>query len=292
MSDPVGDLKRELLAAAERQQGRVAVSAGHRRLLARLAGKRLLLTSATLAVAAAATLLVTTPWSTSPGFLERAQAALMPPAGTILHYKSVGTLTSTDPACTVTRPIEIWIDQTRPHRYRALTNVESSADSTDGDLRAVVCSRGTPAELGGTLGRPEETLMFVPPDTLTSSRVGLGLPPDPVAWLRDAISAGTAHDEGKTQLDGRTVERIRIDPIACSADDPSCPSEPGYAYVDPETFYPVEFTGPGGIGPVGGRPVVWFHFVDRFQLFEYLPRTPANVALTDIRAQHPNATGP
>jgi hypothetical protein len=292
MSDPVGDLKRELLAAAERQQGRVAVSVARGRLRADLARDRLLLTSATLAVAAAVALLITTPWSTSPGFLERAQAALTPPAATILHYKSEGTLTSTAPACTVTRPIEIWIDETPPHRYRALTNVGPSADSTGGDLRGLVCSRGTPAELGGTLGRPEETLIFVPPDTLASSRVGLGLPPDPVAWLRDAISAGTAHDEGKTQLNGRTVERIRIDPIACTADVPSCPSEPGYAYVDPETFYPVEFSGTGGIGPVGGPPVASFHFVDRFMIFEFLPRTAANVALTDIRAQHPNATGP
>src|SRR6266540_2455226 len=179
MSDPVGDLKRELLAAAERQQGRVAVSAGRRRLRPRLARKRLLLVSATLAVAAAAAVLVTTQWSTSHGFLERAQAALTPPAGTVLHYKSEGTLTSTDPACTVTRPVEIWIDQTPPHRYRALTTVEPSADSTGGDLRSLVCSSGMPAELGGTLDT-REALMFVPPDTLTSSRVGLGLPPDPV----------------------------------------------------------------------------------------------------------------
>jgi hypothetical protein len=292
MSDPVRELKRELLAAAERQQRHVAVSAGRTRLPARLAGNRLLLTSATLAVTAAVALVVTAPWSTSPGFLERAQAALTPQAGTILHYKSEVTLTSTDPGCTVTRPIEIWIDQTPPHRYRALTNVGPSADSTGGDLRALVCARGTPAELGGVLGRPEETLIFVPPDTLTSSRVGLGLPPDPVARLRDAISTGTAHDEGKTQLNGRTVERLRIDPIACTADDPSCPSEPGYAYVDPETFYPVEFSGPGGIRPLGGPPVASFHVVDRFLLFEFLPRTAANLALTDIRAQHPDATGP
>ncbi len=292
MSDPVGDLKRELLAAAEREQGRVAASVGRGRLRRDLARDRLLLISATAAVAAAVALLVTTPWSSSPGFLERAQAALTAPAGTILHYKSEGTLTSTDPACTVTRPIEIWIDVTPPHRYRALTNVGPSADSTGGDLRAVVCARGTPAELGGMLGRPEETLIFVPPDTLTSSRVGLGLPPDPVAWLRDAISAGTAHDEGKTQLNGRTVERLRIDPIACTVDVPSCSSEPGYAYVDPVTFYPVEFSGPGGIRPVGGPPVASFDVVDRFLLFEFLPRTAANVALTDIRAQHPNANGP
>jgi hypothetical protein len=32
--------------------------------------------------------------------------------------------------------------------------------------------------------------------------------------------------------------------------------------------------------------------VFRYRTFEYLPRTAANVALTDIEAQHPNATGP
>lgn len=134
--------------------------------------------------------------------------------------------------------------------------------------------------------------MFVPPDRLRFSPVRLGLPPDPVALLRDAIKAGRAHDEGKTQLGGRTVERIRIDPISCDADVPSCGSEAGYAYVDRKSFYPVEIRSPGGIRPRGGRPVVSFHFVDRFVIFEYLPRTAANLALTDIRAQHPDATGP
>jgi hypothetical protein len=291
MSDPVRDLKRELLAAAERQQRLVPVSAGGTRLRARLARHRLVLVSATLVIAAAVALVITAPWSTSPGFLERAQAALTPRPTTVLHFKSEGTLISTDPACTVTRPTEIWIDQTPPHRYRALTYVDLPPASPGPDLRALVCSRGTPVELGGTLDA-RGTLMFEPPNTLKSSRVGLALPPDPAAWLRDAIGAGTAHDEGKTQLGGRTVERIRVDPVACPADVPRCGSEPGYAYVDPETFYPVEISSPGGFSPFGAAPVVSFHFVDRFPIFEYLRRTAANLALTDIRAQHPNATGP
>ena len=100
---------------------------------------------------------------------------------------------------------------------------------------------------------------------------------DPVTDIRDAIGAGTAQDEGATQLDGRTVERIRIE----------LPSgEPAYAYVDPHTFYPVEEECDcGSAGPITG-----LHVVIRYLTFEYLPRTGASLALTDIEAQHPNAT--
>lgn len=289
MSDPVRELKQELLAAAERQHRHVAMSAGRTtRLRARLARHRLLLTSATLSVAAAAALLVTTPWSTSPGFLEQAQAALTPSAGTILHQKWELTSTSTDPACTVTHgPNEIWIDQTPPHRYRVLLNMP---DPADGDPRALACASGTPLELGGTFDTGE-TLRLVPPNTLTVNPLQVVFPLDSAKELREAIREGRAHDEGETQLDGRTVERIRIDaPPRCPF--PDCSREPSYAYVDPDTFAPVQTESPhGGINPPGG-PFVRLHVVMRTLTFEYLPRTPANLPLTDIRAQHPNATGP
>ena len=101
MSDPITDLKQELLAAAERQQEQPVVRAGRGRLRGHL-GRRLLLASAALSIAAAVTLLLTAPWSNSPSFLARAEAALTPPAGTILHMTWQATSTSTDPACTVT----------------------------------------------------------------------------------------------------------------------------------------------------------------------------------------------
>jgi hypothetical protein len=56
-------------------------------------------------------------------------------------------------------------------------------------------------------------------------------------------------------------------------------------YVDSDTFYPVETGGQAGVG----KPV---RVVTLYLTFEYLPRTAANLALTDIRAQHPDATGP
>lgn len=290
MSDPVGDLRQELLAAAERQQRHAAVRAGRRRLQGHSGRNRRLLAAATLPIAAAVALLFTAPWNNSPGFLERAQAALTPPAGTILHQKWELTSTSTDPACTVTHgPNEIWIDQTPPHRYRVLLN-GLPPDPANADPRALACSSGAASELGGTFDTGE-TLRFVPPNTLTVNPLRFVFPLDPVTDLREAISAGRAHDEGKTKLNGRTVERIRIDPpSACP--DPVCPREPAYAYVDPETFHPVQTDCHCGVIALSGNPVVRLRMVMRYLTFEYLPRTDGNLTLTDIQAQHPNATGP
>ena len=308
MSNPISDLKQELLAAAERQQAHPARSEDAQRrasaraidgehelqrgALRRIRRPRYIaLAVAALAAAAAAALFVTTPWNSTPGVLERAQAALTPPAGTILHQKWEMTSISTDPACTVTRgPSEIWIDQEPPHRYRALLN--DLPPDPPLDPRALVCSKGTKSELGGTLDPHcsatgcEPSLRFTPPNTFSNQQI-LFRPDkeDFVTKVREGLSTGRAHDEGKTQLDGRTVERIRVDPPhACPV--PGCPREPTYLYVDPETFSPVEIHGYGSIAGL------WHQLVIRYLTYEYLPRTPANLALTDIRAQHPNAVGP
>jgi hypothetical protein len=237
----------------------------------------LALALAVVAGATATALFISTPWSNSPGFLARAQAALTPRAGMILHEKWEATTMSTDPACRVTHGrSEIWIDETPPFRYRALAN----------DFPPLACSSGTAAELGGTLDT-QETLMFVPPNTLSVSPWRVVQPVDPVTDLREAIDAGRAHHEGTTQLNGRTVERIRIDrPAACPV--PGCSREPHYAYVDPETFYPVKEVGPG----FQGGSVERLRIVVRYLTYEYLPRTAANLALTNIETQHPNATRP
>lgn len=238
-----------------------------------------------VAVAAAtAALALSTPWNSSPTFLEKAQAALTPPAGTILHMKYEWTFTSKDLACTVTRgPTEFWIDQEPPYRYRAV-NAFVPPDSPPSDVRAFVCSRGTHAEIGGT---PQRTVVFTPPKTLRDLPGQVRLTGDPVVALRDSISAGSAHHEGRVQLDGRTVERIRWDaPADCS----ECLPDPSYAYVDPETFHPIRMESPHGLFIRPGRPPVRSDVVLQYLTYEYLPRTAANLALTDIEAQHPDAT--
>jgi hypothetical protein len=289
MSDPVGDLKHELLAAAERQHRHAAVNASRQGLLPRLGRNRLLVASATLAIAAAASLAATAPWSTPPSLLARAEAALRPPAGAVLHQKWVVTTTSTEFGCTVRHaPNETWIDQRAPHQYRALLNAPPPPEALNAPRRALACWNGKGSELGGFLDTGE-TLKFVPPNRLAAAP-RFGFPVDPVAQLRQELTAGSAHHEGKTQLNGRTVERIRIDPEPRCA-TPGCPREPFYWYVDPTTFYPIGMKGPGGLS-LGARPFLPLDVVVRFLAYEYLPRTPANLALTDIRAQHPNAKGP
>ena len=71
---------------------------------------RLVLVAATVAVAAAVALFLALPWSGSPSFLERAEAALTPPEGMILHEKWVTTSISRHPRCRVTSTTEFWLD--------------------------------------------------------------------------------------------------------------------------------------------------------------------------------------
>lgn len=296
MSDPVRDLKQELLAAAERQHGHAPEPA---RRLGGLSGRsRLVLAAATVAMAAAVALLVTAPWDSSPEFLARAQAALTR-TDTVLHMKMETTSTWTRPICTVTRSrAEAWIDGTPPHSYRVLLN-DFPPDPVHADPPTIACSSGTASEYGGTY-ESDHTLRFVPPNRLSANAFRVRFELDPATKLRDGISAGRAHDEGSTQLEGRTVERVRIDPPPPSACPlyANCPREPAFVYVDPETFYPVRFDwttsqveivgGPGG----SSYRRVRVRDITRYLTFEYLPRTAADLALTDIRAQHPNATGP
>ena len=244
---------------------------------------RTTLAFAAVVVTAAAALFVSSPWKTTPGFLEQVQAALTPPPGRILHVKWDATFTSEDPACTSTLRQEFWIDTTPPHRYRAIVPLPP------GRGVAGPCLSGTrPAEVGGELGKPN--LRFVPPNTLVRDRAVFWSEPDkdPWAFARELIREGRAHREGTTQLDGRTVERVRFDP-----DPPSscqvpghCPTEPSYGYFDAETLELVAWDyarDPTRLG-IRGR--------DRYLAYEYLPRTEGNLSLTDIRALHPDAKGP
>jgi len=236
---------------------------------------------AALAGVAVAALFVSAPWQDSPGFLERAQAAFTGMKPSILHMKFA---TNIPDDCG--HPTEFWQDQASPHRYRVLSYVPSPLDIPPVQPKPV-CRRQPLTEFGGRRNPASTTLEFQPPNRLVASGLKATFPLDPVADLREAIGAGRAHDEGTTELNGRTVRRIRFDPPASCPDIwPDCGRLPTYFYVDTETFYPVAIEGP-----------VFFNsrvlqVKTRFLKFEYLPRTAENFALTDIRAQHPNAIRP
>jgi hypothetical protein len=244
-----------------------------------------------LAVVAAAALLVGAPWKSSPGFLERAQAGLAPPARLILHQRFETTVTSKDFGCTVTtRPSELWIDQAPPHRWRILAD-DFLRDGPRADPRTFACASRGVTELGGS-SDAARTLEFALPNTLTFSPRAHVTPPGDTRYattLREAIASGIAHDEGTTELDGRAVRRIRVD-RGCP--ELRCAGASSYAYVDSETFHPLQEVWPSGYVIVNPEGVFRFDVVVRYLTYEYLPRTAANVALTDIRAQHPEATGP
>ena len=235
---------------------------------------RAALVFATVVAVAVATLFASTPWQSSPGFLEPAQAArflkqtqaaLTPHRGTVLHLKMVqgSTFGST---CTVTQPpIEYWIDQTPPYNYRAF-DVE----------QAGFCKAGTSIEIGGAAANREPALMFLRPDTLKAMphRPIPATGPGWVEGLRRAIKDGSARYDGRAVLGGRAVERIRIE-CNHAAFPPCVPMM--YAYVDPK-LRPVRVEWGGG------------RFYQNFLKYEYLPGTPANRALANIRARHPDAT--
>jgi hypothetical protein len=239
MSDPITDLKRELLAAAERQREQAAVPDGRRRLRTRSRRNRLLASGAILSVAAPAVLVFTAPWSNSPNFLARANAALTL-KGRVLYMKSETTSTSTDPPCTITLgPDEIWIDQTPPYRFRALSMIPN-APSWNTDARVLACASGTRTEVGGPLnGR---VVRFVPPNTLED------VAPVPHLHPSTGPRSGAARSDPH-----RTCARRRQDnaPWAHGRTDPHrpprppncaipCPRWPTYVYVDPDRFHPVE----------------------------------------------------
>jgi hypothetical protein len=218
---------------------------------------------ATLAGAAATALFVSSPWTSARPFLERAEAALTPSAGSILHYRWE-TEIPPGSGCEGGSH-EIWIEQAPPYSYRArLTN----------------CS-GLPREIGGLMGTTK-TVELVSPHRLIAQDLTFDASTDPVADLREAIHAGRAYNEGKARLRGRTVQQIRWE---CPA-EAACAGRPSYTYIDPDTYVPVEDIIGGGFGVGTGER---FDIVVRYSTFEYLPRTPANLALTDIRAQHPDA---
>lgn len=277
------------------------------------------------AAAATIAVLALAPSGGSSDFLARAAAALAPTRGTVLYERWETTIApeAGNPArrhAVTFGPEQLWIEGDHPHRYRTVLLPRSGSDEgrlggsalayaygvslgfggfdAEGVLRRVQRGiAGRPFELGGTVDGRRPTLTFLPSNDLLRARLKVELGPslpgphdqiiedgaDPVGALRAAITEGRAHVAGTMRLNGRTVQRIDISlPQQPLADTP--PPTTGhqvirteaFAYVEPKTFHPVEIV-------FGGQTY-------RFLAYKYLPATTANLALTDMRAQHPRAS--
>jgi hypothetical protein len=284
-SDPTGEAQQRALAGLTRAIEVERHRSGTRLLRwARRHVRSFALAFVAVAGAGVTALALDAPWQRSPGFLEQAEAALAPPGGLILHAKWQITRTSREYDCTVTsRPGELWADPTS-HRWRVLATDFPSQDG--GYARARACVEGMTRELGGDATR---SFMFVPPNTLEPFGPAQTASWDAVDHLRGALAEGRAHMDGRTELAGRVVERIRVE---CHVQPQvACPGRPAYHfYVDRETFFPVQFELPDALHYSTPSGLVDFDVVGRYLTYEYLPRTEANLALADIHAQHPGAT--
>ena len=271
---------------------RVRIIAASTLFAAALAGVLLVIapgsgSSSYLARAAAA---ITPP---GPGsILYESWEATMPPEGADHPSRTFG-------------PDQLWIEGAAPRRYRLIMQPNAESRPTGSrdiwgeyggmfgfggypywfqELEASVA--GHPLEVGGELENPTEhaqpprSLTFTPPNTLWSGRfrapLGAPLPrgdeingavADPVTALREAITEGRAQEDGTSEFDGQTVERITFNPPTPPADAsaPTSQSPQGhrsYALVDSETFKPV---------------VIDFFGYYRFLYYEYLPATQPTV---------------
>jgi len=219
---------------------------------------------------------VTTPWKSAPRLIEanvvgRAEAALALPSGTVLHMKLEDSYS--DGSGQATRiTTELWL-------------------SHDGKFHGFVDdpTLGQRVEIGGTqdLRRSVEYdpgANAIGPGLVGGTFYSFG---DDVRVLRRQLARGVATAAGETTIGGRQVLRIRLKSVGLD-----CKPVVDYLFVDPKTYYPVEyrvtdFGSRGGTKP----PTNYYRIpaVRRFQTFERLPATAANLRLTSIEAMHPTA---
>jgi hypothetical protein len=224
--------------------------------------------------AVAVALGVTTPWESGPRFLEakvvgRAQAALALSSGTVLHMKLEDNYKDNGRPTTITT--ELWLN----HR-----------GEFHGFVDDPIVGR---VEIGGTqdLGRSVEydpRTNAIGPGLVGGTFYSYG---DDVRVLRKELARGAATADGETTIDGRKVVRIRLKSVG-----PDCKPVVDYLFVDPKTYYPVEYRVIDFGSRSGTKPHTTYYripAVRRFQTFERLPATPANLRLTSIEAMHPSA---
>lgn len=246
--------------------------------------RRRVLFGACVVVATALALIVAAPWKGGPAILQRAEAAISPRVSRVLYMNfgaCCGQLWKSGRNHT-----QLWVETASPRHFR----------SVFGDKRAVHVF----SEVGGTLG-PETSLgthtvtSYMSYNAKTNTLVEhvrsydrrQPLNFDPLTVVRSALAAGTAHLDGRTVIDGEQAIRITL-----TTRDIDGRTGMVIYLADARTYHPIEirylslaaFSYP--LEPIFARR--GWSLTLRFQTFRYLNDSASNLALTNIRVQHPN----
>jgi hypothetical protein len=122
--------------------------------------------------------------------------------------------------------------------------------------------------VGSGFRLPTSNTITVSPDERGAAEPAV----DIAQMLRSLVDSGHARVVGETTLNGIAVYELAVT---------GAPFGEGTAYVARDSHYPVLIESTGG--PCNCAETI------RFQTYEYLPASPANLQLLDLTAQHPGA---
>ena len=260
-------------AARSRADARVAQAIARGvviRTSSRRRAPRLALSGAMGVTAVAGVVALVAPWDGGPDIVARAAAALSPPEGKIVHLTISGSPTSGDIAGT-----ESWSTTSAPFNSRTILDGNLGTSATE--------TSGTGLQSEWSYDRATNTVHKVIP---AKGRPAINLPSSPAEMLlaapRQLLESGDAYNDGSTEINGKPVYKITTKDGFVTGGTPDLKPQL-VLYVDRNTYLPVAQE---GSFLHNGKRVASRVNID----VRYLPATPENVALTSVRAQHPNAT--
>jgi hypothetical protein len=205
------------------------------------------------ALGAVAIVMIAAPWQTAGrDDIARAAAMVALKPGTVLHVRADGHKIYT------------------PFSEQWIAPDGSWRDEHGGSSAAGPCT----VEGGFNAATHVLSVYDAPTRTVYSRHLGeamarLSAYPDQIAQVRAWLAAGQLHGDGEARIDGRRVTRL------VPTHGQRLRGVKAY-YVDARTSAPVRWQ---------LNAAQWYDFT----VYERLPATAANLALTSIRAQHPEA---